>query len=64
LVGFWNQIPGNGWGKGVLVGFACVGIMALFVIFQILSFQPLFLIGVFISISWLGGLFMGTRSTI
>lgn len=63
LAGFWNQIPGNGWGKGMIVGFVCVGIMALLDVFQIFSFQIINFVGVFIMISWLGEIFTGARNT-
>ncbi len=62
LAGFWNHIPGNGWGKGAFVGVACAGIAVLLAAFQIFSFHMLFSLGIFIINIWMGGLFMGGRS--
>lgn len=64
LAGIWSQIPGTGWSKGMVIGFVCVGIMALLAVFQFFSFPPLSFVGGFIAIYWLGGLFMGARSAI
>jgi hypothetical protein len=61
LAGFWNLLPGSGWVKGIVSGIACVVTMALLGAFQIFHFQPFIYAGVFIAISWLGGLFMGAR---
>ncbi|MDP1614591.1 MAG: hypothetical protein Q8L68_02230 [Methylococcales bacterium] len=63
LAGFWNQIPGNGWSKGGFVGLICAGITVLLVSFHIISFHWLFPLGVLINSVWIGGLFMGGRSS-
>lgn len=59
---FWNQIPGDGWGKGLIMGLVCTGLTALLGVVHYYPVQPFILAGVFITASWLGGLFMGARS--
>jgi hypothetical protein len=59
---FWNNLPGNGWTKGGVIGLALSVFVAALNFFQILSFYPLFSIGIFILIVWMGGLFMGSRN--
>ena len=63
LAGLWDRIPGNGWFKGVIVGAIYAGIVALLVVLQVFSFHVLFSLGILIVNIWMGGLFMGGRSS-
>lgn len=63
IAAFWHILPGNGWQKGTLIGATCAISAAGFNFFQIFTFPLLFLIGIFIMSLWMGGLFMGARSS-
>lgn len=63
LACLWTYIPGNGWIKGMIAGLVSVGAVMFSGIFHVLSFQPVVYVGIFISLSWLGGIFIGARDT-
>lgn len=63
IAGFWDYLPGNGWWKGGAIGVVFAILAAMISFFQVFPLPPLFLIGIFLLIYWIGGLFMGGRSS-
>lgn len=62
IAAFWERLPGNGWAKGGVIGLALGVFAAALSFFQILSFSPLFSIGIFVLLFWMGGSLMGARN--